>query len=127
MKLVHPLENSIDLIKHSIATATITGTSGFEAALLGKPVISLGPNYRYNFINYVTYANDINSLRKLIKDICNDEHLLDLKKNAAHLRKAVEMTCFRLDDRLDDRISFARNPSQESVEIAADELLKLVV
>ncbi len=127
VKLVHPLENSIDLIKHSIATATITGTSGFEAALLGKPVISLGPNYRYNFINYVTYANDINSLRKLIKDICNDEHLLDLKKNAAHLRKAVEMTCFRLDDRLDDRISFARNPSQESVEIAADELLKLVV
>lgn len=121
VKLVSPLENSVDLIRNSFATATITGTSGFEAALLGRPVISFGPNYRFNFIDHVWHANDINKLRKIIKLIRSEYDTQLSTANAIRLRKATEATCFTLDDK-----TFFTNPSPKSVKIATNALLKLV-
>lgn len=44
--LIEPSLNSYDLIKSSMAVATITGTSGWEAFLNNKPVLMFG-NYFY--------------------------------------------------------------------------------
>jgi hypothetical protein len=44
------------------ATATITGTSGFEAAVMGRPVISFGRHNIYDFLSHVMVVEDENQL-----------------------------------------------------------------
>lgn len=122
VKLVHPFENSIELIRHSMATATITGTAGLEAAILGKPVISLGPNYRFNFVDHVFFANDLPSLRILLEWIYENRKSLDFRENGAVLKRAIELTCFKLD--VADFYSY--RPSDSSIETVCNELLKLI-
>ncbi|MEW5767121.1 MAG: hypothetical protein AB1797_05770 [bacterium] len=121
VKLIHPFVNSIKIIKKSMATATITGTPGLEAAILGKPVISLGPCYRFNFVDHVYFANDLISLRKLIKWIDEEKDSLDFTKNGAILKRAIEMTCFKID-----KYFFVTEPSDSDIELACSELLKLL-
>lgn len=55
----------IDLIERSHAVATINGTAGLEASIIGKPVISFSKHNPYNFLPHVYIIND----RKKIKDI----------------------------------------------------------
>ena len=45
--LVSPLESPFDLIRRAALTCVITGTAGWEAMMLQKPVIVLGENYPY--------------------------------------------------------------------------------
>ena len=47
--MVNPLEPSYNFIKNSAGVITITGTSGFEAMMLKKPVIFLG-KFIYDWI-----------------------------------------------------------------------------
>ncbi len=122
VKLVHPFENSIELIRGSLATATITGTAGLEAALLGKPVISFGPNYRYNFVDHVWHANDLLSLRSVLKEIESIKDFKGLERNGKVLMKAIDMTCFKLKDHIVNE----NYPAQETVEVVANELLRSV-
>ena len=51
--LIDAWESSIDLIKASTVTATITGGAGLEAAVLGKPVIQFNKNSIYRFLPHV--------------------------------------------------------------------------
>ncbi|MGE0254642.1 MAG: hypothetical protein AB7N54_04175 [Alphaproteobacteria bacterium] len=51
--LVDPLESGIDLMHASKAVATISSTAGFEAAWVGKPVVSFGRHNLYNFLDHV--------------------------------------------------------------------------
>ncbi|MBM3516714.1 MAG: hypothetical protein FJX56_02275 [Alphaproteobacteria bacterium] len=51
--LLDPLIPSINAIKRSRAVATVTGTAGLEAAILGKPVISFGKHNIYNIVPHV--------------------------------------------------------------------------
>lgn len=50
--LVDPNENSQELIRSSVGVATITGSAGFEAMLMRKPVITFG-NVFYNVCDSV--------------------------------------------------------------------------
>ena len=122
VKLVNPFESSIELIRNSLATVTIAGTAGLEAALLGKPVISLGPNYRFNFVDHVWHGNDLMNLRGVIKQIYLKKDRGAFRRNGANLMKAIEMTCFKLDE----HIVSVKNPSEPAVEVASNELIRLV-
>lgn len=51
-------ENSLELIKRCAATATITGSSGFEAAVIGKPVLAFGRHNLYNVMPHVYEIRD---------------------------------------------------------------------
>lgn len=42
VRLLEPLEDSISLVANSLGVATITGTAGLEALLMGRPVIAWG-------------------------------------------------------------------------------------
>jgi hypothetical protein len=51
-------ELGLDVIFKASVVATITGTAGFEAAVLGKPVISFGQHTMYKFLDHVKVATD---------------------------------------------------------------------
>lgn len=118
VKLLHPYENSLEVIRRGTATATITGTAGLEAALLGKPVISLGPSYRFNFVDHVHFANELRELRALILRLRREHDADQARRDGALLQAAIELACFRLDD----ATGFTQI-TPEHAAIVADELV----
>ncbi len=71
-------QNSFELIKQSIAVATITGTVGWEALFLKKPVILFGHIF-YKHLPGVINVNDAESLADAISQIqCGDFKLCEL-------------------------------------------------
>ncbi len=55
VKIIDPGVSTFDLIKAARVTLTVTGTAGWEAYLLGKPVVVLG-NVFYNFLPGVLHC-----------------------------------------------------------------------
>jgi hypothetical protein len=51
--LMDALELGLDVVRQAEATVTITGTAGFEAAVMGKPVITFGRHNLYNMLPHV--------------------------------------------------------------------------
>lgn len=51
-------EFGLQCARQADATATITGTGGFEAAVMGRPVITFGRHNRYNFLPHVMVVED---------------------------------------------------------------------
>lgn len=51
-----------EVIRRALGVATIAGTGGLEAALLGKPVISFGRHNPYNFLPQVMVVRDLGEL-----------------------------------------------------------------
>lgn len=121
VELVHPQQDPIEIIRGSMATATIAGTSGLQAAIMGRPVISLGPNFRLNFVDHVWFANDLIELRELLKWIYESKDDLDFARDGAMLQKAIEMACFRSEEPIN--VTTIRH-SQSGVELAYQQLLK---
>jgi hypothetical protein len=71
VQLVSPRTKSLDLIRHSKGVVTITGTSGMEAMLLGKPTITLGDVY-YNFADeLVHHTHEFEQIPALVKQFDN--------------------------------------------------------
>lgn len=124
MVFAHPFESSIDLIRRARATATITGTAGLEAALLGKPVVTMSPSYRYGFVDHASFADDIPSLREVFDRIDRegDRPSPEARANGARLKRAIEETCFQTE-----RSPFVDEPSEGMVETMAEALAGLVL
>jgi len=61
-------ENTKELINYSQAIISITGTSGMEAALLGKKVIQLVPTVPWIILDNVRVVNDWNNLYQVLKE-----------------------------------------------------------
>lgn len=55
VRMISPAVDTFTLARESVAVATVTGTAGWEAHLLGKPVIALG-NVFYNFLPNVFHS-----------------------------------------------------------------------
>ncbi|MCF8495399.1 MAG: hypothetical protein K9G62_01890 [Alphaproteobacteria bacterium] len=76
VKMIAPGVNTFDLIRNAQAVATATGTAGWEAYLLGKPVIAMGDVF-YNRLPGVYHARlDENfkpGLDKFLKDFTGPE------------------------------------------------------
>ena len=67
--MVDPREPSFKFINKAEAVLTLTGTSGFEAVLLGKPAVFMG-NFIYKFIKegFVLHS-DLSSLSKTLNNL----------------------------------------------------------
>ena len=61
-------ELGLDYVKQSSAVACITGTAAWEAAVIGKPVISFSENNEFNFLKHVFIVKEYNNLRSIIKN-----------------------------------------------------------
>lgn len=66
LKLINPRQSSLELIKNSKIIVTISGTAGFEASLLMKPVITFGDIF-YNCLSFVKKCGPIEELPDLVK------------------------------------------------------------
>ena len=67
LKLLPPSMPSFDITRNAKLVTTISGTTGWEAVMLGKPVISFG-HWFYNELSAVTYCDAIERLPSLIQD-----------------------------------------------------------
>lgn len=81
IKVIDPKVDSIELIKNAKLITTITGTVGWEATLLKKPVITFGSIY-YNSLSFIKKCKIISELPNMVKDMLenfkyNEEELID--------------------------------------------------
>jgi hypothetical protein len=67
--ILDPLLRGPDVIRASKAVATVSSTAGFEAAWMGKPVISFGLHNIYSFLDHVFIANQSASLAPLLHKV----------------------------------------------------------
>lgn len=67
------MELGLDVVRQAEAVVTITGTAGFEAAVLGKPVIAFGRHNQYNFLDHVFVVTDEADLESYLKAALSDD------------------------------------------------------
>ena len=61
------LELGLEVARKADAVVTITGTGGFEGAVLGKPVITFGRHNQYNILDHVFTVTDETRLRDYLR------------------------------------------------------------
>lgn len=84
VKLINPAISSFSIIPHAKLITVITGTVGWEASLLKKPVISFGEQF-YNSLPQVKKCENIKDLPKIVK-----EQLQNFKHNEEDLLKFLQ-------------------------------------
>jgi lipid A disaccharide synthetase len=95
--LAHPSVQSRDWIGRSTVVIAITGTVGFEAVYLGKPVVSFGKHQVINRLPTVRYSNNFFSTRKALEELLNldpADKRFYLSRHALH--KALQTVSFNL-------------------------------
>lgn len=115
------MEYGLDVVHKAIATATITGTAGLEAAVIGKPVITFGRRNNYNFLPHVFPILDEAELCGSISRIVGDQiDYSKAKADGARYLQAVVDTSVDLD-RYD--YTDLRSYDDRLVAVVADALL----
>lgn len=66
--LLDPLEPGIECVRRADAVALITGSAGFEAAVLGKPVVTFGQHNIFNFLPHVRLVGRDGGPAQLLRD-----------------------------------------------------------
>ncbi len=61
--MLEPMEMGIECVRNAKAVATISGTAGFEGAVMGRPVVTFGRHNIYNFLPHVHVIEDETQLR----------------------------------------------------------------
>lgn len=59
-------ENGIDCARQADFTVTITGTAGFEAAVMGKPVVTFGRHNMYSVLPHVMTVTDERQIKGFV-------------------------------------------------------------
>jgi hypothetical protein len=98
--ILDSMELGLEVVRQARAIATITGTGGFEAAVMGKPVISFGKHNHYNLLDHVYQMDDESQLpsvlvRCLADDAVNDSTRRDgARFLAATLKVSFDLSGF---------------------------------
>jgi hypothetical protein len=71
VRIIHPQISTFDLMAAAAVTMTVTGTAGWEAFLLGKPVVALG-NVFYNYLPGVLHCPLNMDFSPKLADFLND-------------------------------------------------------
>lgn len=88
-----------EVIKRAKGVATIAGTAGLEAALVGKPVISFGRHNPYNFLPHVDVVTDFAELPKLVKAMFDGEtDAREARNAAARFVEAIRQSSFDMGE-----------------------------
>ena len=94
VKLIDPSMKSFGLIAESRLNIVITSTVGFEASLLGKPVITLGKQF-FNDFSFVKHCDSMGDLARLVKE--QVEHFAYDEKEIVHFLAKVIDTAATVD------------------------------
>lgn len=68
VRILDMAELGVDVAKQAAAVVTISGTVGFEAAAMGKPVICFGRHNIYGFLPHVRVVTDETQLKTYLAD-----------------------------------------------------------
>ena len=66
--LLEMMEPGLNVVRKCDAVATICGTGGFEAAVMGTPVIAFGRHNTYNFLPHVRVVTEESALKRHLAD-----------------------------------------------------------
>jgi hypothetical protein len=110
VRLVPWSVSPFELIDHAQAVATVTGTTGIEAALRGRPVLAFGYAW-YRDCEGVFYTPDVASLCAALDQIAGG-YRVDRRRVRFYLR-AVQDACFRAD--MDFGVHIDPIPHEENV------------
>ena len=115
-------ESGLELVRNAAAVATINGTVGQEAAVMGKPVLSFGRHNLYNILPHVRVIGKEEDLYPaLLWALSDDFDELKAKADGQRYLQALRTHSFDMAD-----FGF-HNPlgyGQKSVEQAGEQLLK---
>ena len=113
-----------EVIKRAVGVATIAGTAGLEAALLGKPVVSFGRHNPYNFLGHVKVNFDLGELPKQVKWLFDND--IDQKKargDAEKFIESVKQASFDMGEfNYFDLEKFAQDAPQEAYKLLIESL-----
>lgn len=96
---LHMMEYGLEVVKKCSVLVTITGTAGFEASVLGKPVISFGRRNIWNFLPHVRVVTDEIRLKDHLREALDGT--IDLRRaraDGARYLEAVVSTSFDMRD-----------------------------
>lgn len=92
-------EHGLDVVSAADVIVTISGTSGLEGAIMGKPVIVLGRHNYYDFVDHVFTVKQEEQLRPALLKALNKEFDLNkAKQDGARLRQAAINASFDLKE-----------------------------
>lgn len=117
-------ESGLSVIKHATAVATISGSAGIEAAMMGRPVILFGRHNGYGFLPHVIEVAREEDLRPAVSRIFSGEiDAAESVRAGARFANALEAVSFDLG-------TFAafqsRTWKSEHAQVAAENLLASV-
>ncbi|MEC8099882.1 MAG: hypothetical protein VX089_01575, partial [Pseudomonadota bacterium] len=98
IKIAHPKIPGSEIVKKSIAVASLVGTVTLEACIEGKYAIEFSRHSSFSFMSNVITVTDIAKLREVLllaskKRTCNE--IEKIKKNAATLIASIERSSFK--------------------------------
>ncbi|MEQ8443921.1 MAG: hypothetical protein RKK11_18340 [Alphaproteobacteria bacterium] len=121
VKLIAHDESSIEIIKESAATVTISGSAGLEASVVGKPAIQFGRFMLNRFLPHVmTVTDDRDIAGFLRRAIEGDFDLEQARKDGARFREALRQGSFTMGEFMVEDQEF----SEASAQDAFDALMK---
>ncbi len=97
--LVDPTLRSTELIRRARVTAVIAGTSGWEAMLMGKPVLTLGPVW-YLATGLGVYCRDLEHLHRDIRravELSENTPPEERERRCGRMLQALLETSFSFD------------------------------
>ncbi len=117
-------EWGIDYVKQSAAVACITGTAAWEAAVIGKPVITFSKNNEFNFLKHVFVVKNFDNLRPIFNDIRrfpNKKSLIDgARFYSAYLKKFTKVAGYNREEKIkfkeNDYSSVQKNTAKKFVK-----------
>jgi len=97
--LLDPMELGLRVVEKAQAVATICSTVGFEAAVMGKPVIVFGRHNIYDFLPHVHLVRDLGNLKETIAKLLSEDFDSKAARNdGKRFLAAVVDTSFDLQD-----------------------------
>tara|TARA_B100000676_G_scaffold258383_1_gene266775 strand:- start:40 stop:1632 length:1593 start_codon:yes stop_codon:yes gene_type:complete len=122
--MVDAHESSIGLLLEARATATIAGTAGLEASILGRPVIQFGRHSLNHFLEHVFTVYREDDIGRYLRDIFNGNVDLErAKSDGARFLEATKRSCFDMGDFLVSTVA-GRGASLDNAKTACQGLLK---
>ncbi|MEP1034523.1 hypothetical protein [Ekhidna sp.] len=85
--IVHPFTSTFEIMEKSSLVFTVSGTTAYEAGLLGKPAIMFSPLF-FNDLSTISYCKNISDLSDLVKKAISTEQ--DAKKDEIAMEDLFE-------------------------------------
>ncbi len=90
-------EEGVNIVSKAAVIATISGTGGLEAAIIGKPVILFGRHNYYDFLDHVFLVHQDEQLAPAIQAALHGHYDIEKAKiDGARLRQAAINASFNL-------------------------------